>query len=199
MSTMLDLPLALPSSSPQSEQYANSRKIGAEIASLLNLFWKADEPQAVRDATVKAWIEDLAEFAAATVASACKEWRRNHSKRPHIADIRQLCVRTERPISEGASASGFVPPPKRKLPDDLIRQNWRDLHVREWTKFELATANMEALVVARKHGFDNPNEHLARSQHATAALSGRCPPYDVKTGGEGTIRRAAFDALEDVL
>src|SRR5487761_2651559 len=131
MSTMLDLPLALPSSSPQSEQYANSRKIGAEIAILLNLFWKADEPQAVRDATMKAWIEDLADFSAATVASACKDWRRNHTKRPHIADIRQLCVRSGggrggSPPPTGEPVAKWQPKPKPPTPAEIEARRRRE-------------------------------------------------------------------------
>lgn len=58
-------------------------------------YWTADESATVRREQTDDWIEDLAEFPAAVVVAACREWRRTQSRRPTPADIRLLCV-TER-------------------------------------------------------------------------------------------------------
>lgn len=197
MSTELALPLVPPSSPGSTEQYANSRKIAEQIAILLNLFWTSSEPQAVRDAAMKAWLEDLREFPVEVVAAACREYRRNHTKRPHIADIRQLCVGRKSSDSANLVVNGLTHEEwlkglqarhtKPKLRDDIIRENWRDLPVREWTKFELETANLEMTALAHKYGFNSGDDRQDRVDYNAAVLAARVPCYDVKTGREGKI------------
>jgi hypothetical protein len=57
----------------------------------LSHFWTADDPPASREAQIADWIEDLHEFDYADIAAACRDWRRGHTKRPTIAEIRNLC------------------------------------------------------------------------------------------------------------
>jgi hypothetical protein len=57
----------------------------------LSHFWTAADPPASREAQIADWIEDLHEFPYYDIAAACREWRRAHTKRPTIAEIRNLC------------------------------------------------------------------------------------------------------------
>lgn len=67
----------------------------ARVAALLTHYWTANEPAAVRQAQLRDWYEDLAEFGPAAVAEACKEYRRgpDHARRPLPGDIRMICIR----------------------------------------------------------------------------------------------------------
>jgi hypothetical protein len=92
-------PPAKPSSSappePQTpwnvETARPQRERAALIARLLNHFWTAADPPAVRQAQIEDWLEDLREFAYDDISAACRDWRRAHTKRPSIAEIRNLC------------------------------------------------------------------------------------------------------------
>jgi hypothetical protein len=70
---------------------ASARPLAALIATLLSHFWTAADPPASREAQIADWIEDLHEFPYHDIAAACREWRRAHTKRPSIAEIRNLC------------------------------------------------------------------------------------------------------------
>jgi hypothetical protein len=70
---------------------ASARPLAALIATLLSHFWTAADPPASREAQIADWIEDLHEFPYHDIAAACREWRRAHTKRPTIAEIRNLC------------------------------------------------------------------------------------------------------------
>jgi hypothetical protein len=70
---------------------ASARPLAALIATLLSHFWTAADPPASREAQIADWIEDLHEFPYHDIAQACRDWRRAHTKRPSIAEIRNLC------------------------------------------------------------------------------------------------------------
>lgn len=162
-------------------------QIAEQISLLLSFYWLGNEDEVLRREQARAWLEDLQEFSVSVVASACKEWRRMNTKRPMIADIRRLCVEESelQAMKSRPRAEQYV---KQKPADDAIRSYWRDLHVSEWSKAELETANMEMTALAHKHGFNTGDDRIDRAHYAQAALAGQCPPYDVKTGREGKIR-----------
>jgi hypothetical protein len=70
---------------------ASARPLAALIATLLSHFWTAADPPASREAQIADWIEDLHEFPYHDISAACRDWRRAHTKRPSIAEIRNLC------------------------------------------------------------------------------------------------------------
>jgi hypothetical protein len=76
---------------PTPSTSASARPLAALIATLLSHFWTAADPPASREAQIADWIEDLHEFPYHDIAAACREWRRAHTKRPSIAEIRNLC------------------------------------------------------------------------------------------------------------
>lgn len=95
---------ALPASSQSaSERTQNRRAILALISTLLSHFWTAAEPAAVREAQLADWLADLEGYTPKAVGDACAEYRRAHTKRPTIADIRQIC-------------ESWAPPPRREGP-----------------------------------------------------------------------------------
>src|SRR4051794_19814370 len=67
--------------------------IAASIALLLSHYYLPDVSEEVRTAQAKDWLDDLVDFSAEIVASACQDWRRTQNRRPTIADIRGLCFR----------------------------------------------------------------------------------------------------------
>lgn len=71
-------------------------------------YWTADDPIEARREQVRDWIEDLVEFGPATVADACREWRRTQSRRPTPADIRRLCVDSRQARIEHLAITGPV-------------------------------------------------------------------------------------------
>jgi predicted hydrolase (HD superfamily) len=73
----------------------NTTAIAEIVAKLLNHFGTVDEPAAVRKAIARDWVDDLAEFTVSQVAAACREWRRNCTIRPTIAEIRNLAVQAQ--------------------------------------------------------------------------------------------------------
>jgi hypothetical protein len=99
MAEINDFPPPTPSSSaPQEpltpwnvETVKPQRERAALIARLLNHFWTAADHPAVRQAQIEDWLDDLREFDYAEIADACRDWRRGHTKRPTIAEIRNLC------------------------------------------------------------------------------------------------------------
>jgi hypothetical protein len=99
-----DFPPATPSSSapkePQTpwnvETVKPQRERAALIARLLNHFWTAADHPAVRQAQIEDWLDDLREFPYDDIRAACRDWRRTHTKRPTIAEIRNLCREAKR-------------------------------------------------------------------------------------------------------
>jgi len=75
----------------------------ALISRLLAHYWTTQEPEALRRSIAEDWLDDLAEFGAAVVAIACREWRRTSSRRPTPADIRLLCIAEARDRAERAA------------------------------------------------------------------------------------------------
>ena len=75
-------------------------------------YWVADETPAVRSVQLEDWLEDLSEFSTAAVAAACREWRQTKSKRPTPADIRKLCIVTQKQRRETEAKA--LPPPVRQ-------------------------------------------------------------------------------------
>lgn len=157
------------------------------METLLSHYWLANEDDRFRAAQLNDWLDDLEIFPPPIVEKSCREWRRMNTKRPLIADIRRLCVE-ESELQAMKSRPRVGQHIKQKPADDAIRSYWRDLHVHEWSKAELETANMEMTALAHKHGFDSGDDRIDRSQYSQAALSGDAPPYDVVTGREGKIR-----------
>ncbi|MDE2019718.1 MAG: hypothetical protein KGJ13_05235 [Patescibacteria group bacterium] len=147
----------------------------------------ANEDDKFRAAQLNDWLDDLEIFSPLVVEKSCREWRRMNTKRPLIADIRRLCVE-ESELQAMKSRPRSSQHVKQKPADDAMRSYWRDLPVHDWSKAELETANMECTALAHKYGFKSGDDRLDRSHYAQAALSGECPPYDVKTGREGKIR-----------
>jgi hypothetical protein len=104
MAEINDFPHPTPSSSaPQEpltpwnvETVKPQRERAALIARLLNHFWTAADHPAVRQAQIEDWLDDLREFDYAEIADACRDWRRGHTKRPTIAEIRNLCREAKR-------------------------------------------------------------------------------------------------------
>lgn len=157
------------------------------METLLSHYWLANEDEKYRAAQLNDWLDDLEIFPASIVEKCCAEWRRMNVKRPMIANIRRLCVEESelQAVKSRPRVGQYV---KQKPADDAIRSYWRDLHVSEWSKAELETANMEMTALAHKHGFNTGDDRIDRAHYAQAALAGECPPYDVKTGREGKIR-----------
>lgn len=89
----------------------------------MGLFWTGSELAAIRREQSKAWLEDLAEFDADTVANACREWRRTHNRKPAIADIRRLCLDAQPRGQSGAPTStGFAKRPVTMAEAELRRR-----------------------------------------------------------------------------
>ena len=149
---------------------------------------------------MKAWIEDLADFPAATVASACKDWRRNHTKRPHIADIRQLCVRSGGSTAPtGEPVAKWQPKPKPPTPAEIEArrrreklfadaEQARDRWARECgaTNFAEAWHSGNLVDIGNRH----PLAQARRAVEADISL----PPESTETPA-----RASPDTIEDVL
>lgn len=165
MDTRLD---PQPESPQASRQHSlNARLIAEQITKLLSHYWSTGEDQALRKAQAADWLEDLSQFTAAAVESACREWRRMHSKRPLIADIRALCVEY-RPVSRA------LPAPERpagRPSDGVIRDDFRTRAVRDWSRAELDTSwnETEAKMVAE--GFEQRADEDSLSWHARYARS----------------------------
>ncbi len=71
----------------------NEQAIAGLIARLLLHFWTPQElGDDARAAMAEDWVTDLAEFGPDILARGCGEWRKTHSRRPTIADIRKLCM-----------------------------------------------------------------------------------------------------------
>lgn len=69
----------------------SARQIAAQIGRLLSHYWTADEPVALRQAQAEDWLDDLSEFPPEIVAAACRQWRRNETRRLLPAELRRLC------------------------------------------------------------------------------------------------------------
>lgn len=66
--------------------------------------------------------------------------------------------------------------------DYIIRPDWRWRRVKEWTKAELETANMEMTSHAHACGFNSGDDRQDRTNLAAAATAGFCVPYDCTAG-----------------
>jgi hypothetical protein len=63
---------------------------------LLNHYWTAADPPAMRQAQIEDWLEDLIEFGPAVVAESLREWRRMPvNRRPVPGEIRKLCIESQ--------------------------------------------------------------------------------------------------------
>ena len=88
------------------------REISATVARLMNHYWTAADPPAVRQAQLDDWLEDLVEFGPELVRLACVEWRQENSRRPTPADIRLLAIREQR----RRAPPPLPPPPPPEFP-----------------------------------------------------------------------------------
>lgn len=76
---------------------------------LLSHYWTAADPIESRREQIIDWIDDLIEFGPPSVADACRDWRREQSRRPAPADIRKLCILAQNRRREDAMRR--LPPP----------------------------------------------------------------------------------------
>lgn len=63
-----------------------------ELVSRLLNNWKDDRSDQEKDWQFDDWAEDLEEFSEAHLKAACRQWRRNNTYRPKIAEIRSMCI-----------------------------------------------------------------------------------------------------------
>ena len=76
------------------------------VALLLSHYFLPDVPAEIKKAQARDWVDNLIEFGAELVGAACREWLREHSRRPMIADIRKQCLAIEAERQQRAA-----PPP----------------------------------------------------------------------------------------
>jgi hypothetical protein len=130
----------------------NDRLIAERISTLLSHFWTADDPPAIREAQLGDWIEDLQEFPASIVASACQEWRRGQIKRPLIADIRHLCVEMRPPARSSLSREAPMLSHVPVLPQ-TVRENWATLPFGELSAAEKRLFRADVSAKMHAHGY----------------------------------------------
>lgn len=162
---------------PRSSQSENERAKMQAVATLLSHYWVGIENDALRRRLLGEWLYDLEAFSAANVVSSCTEWRRTQHRRPTPADIIALC-REVQTAWEPAPKYVELPAP----PPFEIREHWRELPIRSWTKAELETANMEAAALARQYGYNTGDDRKDRFDFFNGALIGKHPGYDAATG-----------------
>lgn len=61
------------------------------ITGLLAHYWQQDADSRVKQMVLLDWAEGLSDFPQTVVHEACRTWLRRETKRPSIADIRQIC------------------------------------------------------------------------------------------------------------
>src|SRR5438094_75095 len=71
------------------------KMILAAVALLLSHYFLLEVPAEIKKAQTRDWVDNLIEFGAELVGAACREWLRERSRRPMIADIRKLCIALE--------------------------------------------------------------------------------------------------------
>jgi len=62
------------------------------VATMLSHFYVSPMSEAEARAVANDWADALGEFPQWAVDEACRDWLRNHTRKPTIADIRGLCV-----------------------------------------------------------------------------------------------------------
>src|SRR5260221_8727317 len=77
--------------SPSPAVPLNERLIAERISTLMSHYWTSDDAQEFRALQLADWLEDLCEFPAHIVATACRTWRQTQPRRPTIAEMRELC------------------------------------------------------------------------------------------------------------
>ena len=98
----LSLSRALPNSTENSQQ-----TITKEIAKLLAHYYIPGLDPALEKAVARDWVRLLSEFAPEEVSKSCEKWLKTESRRPTIADIRGLALRT-RPKPDMAARQAAV-------------------------------------------------------------------------------------------
>lgn len=176
------------SDEPSLKSSTNKRLVSEQIYKLLTHYWIVGEDDALRKLQVADWIADFEEFPSSIVAEVCMQWRRTEEKRPSIAALRARCAEYLAVSRRQAAPMHDHSEHNRRPPDHVIRMDWRIRHVREWTKSELETANLEMLVLAHKYGFYTGNDRQDRIDYAKASLRGEVPGYDCVTGGESQFK-----------
>lgn len=155
----------------------------------------------LRTAMARDWVSDLREFGAVTVAKACADWRQTESKKPAIADIRKLCFAEQQRLKLLSGPRLTYAP--RRLPDTLVRENWRDLRTGDWTAAELAIRVAENRAEAKRRGYgDDPDawqtmvtDELGRSPKTkTKRRDGERPVLPPDDDGE-PLGHATEDAI----
>ncbi len=61
------------------------------ITGLLAHYWQQDADPRVKQMVLLDWVEGLSDFPKSVVHEACQTWLRRETKKPTIADIRQIC------------------------------------------------------------------------------------------------------------
>ena len=173
---------------PSHQSSLNKRLVSEQIFKLLSHYWLVNEDDALRRAQVSDWIADFEEFPASIVAGICEQWRRAEEKRPSIAALRKLCLEYVAAQRAKREPPRGTQPEEAKAPDHVVRDYWRKLHVRQWSKSELETANLEMTALAHKYGFNTGDDKKDRLAYAKASLNEEVPPYDCETGREGKMR-----------
>ena len=164
----------------------------------MGLFWSGNELGAIRREQSAAWLDDLSEFPAEIVETACREWRRDNRKSPKIADIRALCFEQSRRDETSRSAE-WQPKPKPPTPAELELKRRREKLYADaesardrWARECGATNFADAWHSGNLVDIGNPHP-LAQARRAVEA--------DMTLPLESTKipARASPDAIEDVL
>ena len=123
---------------------ADPRELAAVIGELMLHFWHPDRPPEHHSTLAAGWIDDLAEYPAAVVAEAARQWRRTGTWAPRIAELRGLCdeilARRQRQLLRSRFLlgvverhGGAVPVVGRRIGDELVdyhdRATDRDLEL----------------------------------------------------------------------
>lgn len=104
------------------ERPKHSTLVSALVARLLNHYWTANDPPAMRQAQIEDWLEDVTEFSIEHVEGACREWRRSGQRRPLPSDIRTLAIAEQRRAVERAEMRAL--PPLRPITRPKTRNCW---------------------------------------------------------------------------
>ena len=91
---------------PSAHQSIKVEVAGIIARLLLHYYLPGELSDAARKAIADDWLEDLVEFDPATVAHACREWRRTSSRRPTPSDIRVICIAEQRERQEHRAITG---------------------------------------------------------------------------------------------
>jgi hypothetical protein len=96
------------------------RRVSELVARLMNHYWTANDPAAMRQAQIEDWIEDLIELPIECVEEACREWRRTGHRRPLPSEIRILAIAEQRRRNPPPE-SVYLPPPEPRIEDPVER------------------------------------------------------------------------------